>query len=130
MFKTIMAFLIVTNIHCFNTVKILKQRTTTMNGYVPDGLSEEEWQKIKKKDNKKNLKFEGTSGMKFRSRSFKEFTEGREMGTIEYNMPMENAKEKIKKGLIKPEDIPYMQRPGGMPDNSDLKKKFKFPWEK
>ena len=62
--------------------------------------------------------------MKFRSRSFKEFTEGREMGTIEYNMPMENAKEKIKKGLIKPEDIPYMQRPGGMPDNSDLKKKI------
>ena len=45
-------------------------------------------------------------------------------------MPMERAKEKLNKGLIRPEDIPYMQRPGGMPDNSDLKKKFKFPWNK
>ena len=33
-------------------------------------------------------------------------------------------KKKLNKGLIRPEDIPYMQRPGGMPDNSDLKKKL------
>ena len=76
------------------------------------------------------MKFDGTSGMKFRSRSFYEFNKGREEGKLQYNMPMENAKEKLKKGLIRPEDIPYMQRPGGMPDNSDLKKKFRFPWQK
>jgi len=39
---------------------------------------------------------------------------------------MEMAEKKLKAGLIKPEDIPYMQRKGGMPDNSDLKKKSFF----
>ena len=99
-------------------------------GYVPDGLTEEEWKEIKSKKSQRKMKFDGTSGMKFRSRSFYEFNKGREEGKLQYNMPMENAKEKLKKGLIRPEDIPYMQRPGGMPDNSDLKKKFRFPWQK
>ena len=90
-------------------------------GYVPDGLTEEEWKEIKSKKSQRKMRFEGTSGMKFRSRSFYEFNKGREEGKLQYNMPMENAKEKLKKGIIRPEDIPYMQRPGGMPDNSDLK---------
>jgi hypothetical protein len=33
---------------------------------------------------------------------------------------MEFAKKKLKEGKIKPIDIPYMQRPNGKPDNSDL----------
>jgi urocanate hydratase len=126
----ILILLLIENINGFNNPTTSLRRYFTLNGYVPDGLSKEDWEMIKKKDKKKNLKFEGTSGMKFRSRSFKEFAKGREDGTIEYNMPMERAKEKMNKGLIRPEDIPYMQRPGGMPDNSDLKKKFKFPWNK
>ena len=126
----ILILLLIENINGFNNPTTSLRRYFTLNGYVPDGLSKEDWEMIKKKDKKKNLKFEGTSGMKFRSRSFKEFANGREDGTIEYNMPMERAKEKLNKGLIRPEDIPYMQRPGGMPDNSDLKKKFKFPWNK
>lgn len=126
----ILILLLIENINGFNNPTTSLRRYFTLNGYVPDGLSKEDWEMIKKKDKKKNLKFEGTSGMKFRSRSFKEFAKGREDGTIEYNMPMERAKEKLNEGLIRPEDIPYMQRPGGMPDNSDLKKKFKFPWNK
>ena len=126
----ILILLLIENINGFNNPTTSLRRYFTLNGYVPDGLSKEDWEMIKKKDKKKNLKFEGTSGMKFRSRSFKEFAKGREDGTIEYNMPMERAKEKLNKGLIRPEDIPYMQRPGGMPDNTDLKKKFKFPWNK
>jgi len=56
---------------------------------------------------------------------------------------MEFAYEKLKAGKIKAIDIPYMQRPGGMPDNSDLdkngnfkvdpftgKKVSKWPWQK
>lgn len=31
-------------------------------------------------------------------------------------------KKLLREGKIKPEDVPYMQRPGGMPDGSDLKK--------
>jgi hypothetical protein len=91
-------------------------------GYVPDGLSEDDWDDIRKKERrKKELKFQGTSGMKFRSRSFEEFAQGRENGTLKYNFPMENAKDKLEKGIIKPEDVPYMQRNGGMPDDSDIK---------
>jgi hypothetical protein len=102
-------------------------------GYVPDGMTAKQWADMKKKeDAKKNkrLKMDGTSGMKFRSRSFEEFQRGRESGKFGYNMPMENAQEKLRKGLIRPEDIPYMQRPGGMPDGSDLRKGFKLPWQK
>ena len=51
--------------------------------------------------------------------------------------PMTFAEQKLKQGLIKPEDVPYMQRPGGRPDDSDLKKpkkggmgSFKLPWQK
>ena len=57
--------------------------------------------------------------------------------------PMEQAEKKLREGKIKPIDIPYMQRPGGKPNNSDLtpdgywkdkpnpgKGKIKFPWSK
>jgi len=43
-------------------------------------------------------------------------------------MPMTNAKEKLKKGLIKEEDIPYMQRVRGSWDNSDVKGAKKMHW--
>ena len=43
-------------------------------------------------------------------------------------------KKLLREGKIKPEDVPYMQRPGGMPDGSDLKKgpfkNIRFPWQK
>ena len=93
--------------------------------YVPDGLTKEQWKKMKQKekDKNKNLKFNGTSGMKFRSRSMADFLEGREKGLYKYNMPLEgDVKKLLREKKIKPEDVPYMQRPGGMPDNSDLKK--------
>ena len=51
-----------------------------------------------------------------------EFQKGRESGKLDYNMPVFNAKEKLRKGLIKEEDIPYMQRAGGRPDNKDTAK--------
>merc|ERR1719261_2185634 len=90
--------------------------------YIPDGLTKEQWAKEKAKlGPKSGLGRGGTSGMKFRSRSMEEFQRGREAGKLEYNMPMFNAKEKLRKGLIKESDIPYMQRAGGRADNSDTK---------
>ena len=50
-----------------------------------------------------------------------EFQKGREAGKLDYNMPVFNAKEKLRKGLITESDIPYMQRAGGRPDNKDTK---------
>merc|ERR1711998_391135 len=111
-------------------------QVTTME-YIPSGLTKEQWKKIKAKEKSanKNLKFDGTSGMKFRSRSMADFLEGREKGLYKYNMPLEgDVKKLLREGKIKPEDVPYMQRPGGMPDGSDLKKgpfkNIRFPWDK
>jgi len=42
-------------------------------------------------------------------------------------MPEFNAKERVKKGELKVEDIPYMQR-GGNWDNSDVKGAKKAKW--
>ena len=44
-------------------------------------------------------------------------------------MPVFNAKEKLARGEIREEDIPYMQR-GGSWDNSDIKGAKKMPWQK
>ena len=67
-------------------------RVTTME-YIPDGLSKAQWAKIKQKekDKTKNMKFDGTSGMKFRSRSMADFLEGREKGIYKYNMVRPSA---------------------------------------
>jgi hypothetical protein len=40
------------------------------------------------------------------------FQEAMERGEAEHLMPVFNAQERIKKGELKPEDIPYMQRGG------------------
>ncbi len=45
--------------------------------------------------------------------------------------PVEFAKKRLASGELQLKDIPYMQRPGGKPDDSDLKPAgFKWPWQK
>ena len=89
-------------------------------GYIPDGLSEKKWNEIKELENKP--KDYGKTGISagFRSRSMSEFLKLKEKGLIDYNMPVFNAQEKLKSGKIKKSDVPYMQRKGGKPDDSDL----------
>ena len=74
---------------------------------------------------KKNLGGLGPRG--FKSRSFQSFQEALERGEADHLLPVFNAKEKLAKGLIKEEDIPYMQR-GGNWDNSDVKGAKKVKW--
>lgn len=50
-----------------------------------------------------------------------------ERGETGHLMPVFNAKERVKKGELKVEDIPYMQR-GGNWDNSDVKGAKKAKW--
>jgi hypothetical protein len=50
-----------------------------------------------------------------------------ERGEASHLMPVFNAKQKVKKGELKVEDIPYMQR-GGDWDNSDVKGAKKTKW--
>eukprot|EP00978_Attheya_sp_CCMP212_P024131 scaffold75427_cov58-Attheya_sp.AAC.2 len=82
--------------------------------YIPSGMSKEQWKKMKdaekSKTKGKNL---GTVGItSFKSRSFAEWQ--RAGGVNLFPVDPKSVKD--------PREIPYMQRKGGMPDDSDLKK--------
>jgi len=90
--------------------------------YIPDGFTKESYARFKEQERqkaaKKNLGGVGPKG--FKSRSMQSFQEALERGEAAHLLPVFNAKEKIAKGELKLEDIPYMQR-GGAWDNSDVK---------
>jgi hypothetical protein len=104
--------------------------STSLYGYVPSGFTKESYAKFqqdeaKKKSAQKNLGGVGPRG--FKSRSFQSFQEALEKGEADHLMPVFNAKEKVRAGKLKAEDIPYMQR-GGNWDNSDVKGAKKKGW--
>lgn len=63
----------------------------------------------------------------YTSISFQSFHEALERGEATHLIPVMNAKERVKKGELKWEDVPYMQR-GGSWDNSDVKGAKKVRW--
>mmetsp|Transcript_19674 Transcript_19674/g.47513 ORF Transcript_19674/g.47513 Transcript_19674/m.47513 type:complete len:160 (+) Transcript_19674:126-605(+) len=85
--------------------------------YIPSGMSKEQWKKMKEAEkNKTKGKNLGKTGItSFKSRSFAEWQKAGGKNLF----PVDPKKVKD------PKDLPYMQRPGGMPDDSDLKKKSK-----
>jgi len=100
-------------------------------GYVPDGFTPEQYAKLKEQERQKNVKknLGGLGPKGFRSRSMQSFQEALERGEADHLLPVFNAKEKIAKGVLKLEDIPYMQR-GGSWDNTDVKGARKKRWLK
>ena len=82
--------------------------------YIPSGMSKEQWKKLKEAEKNKNKgKNLGQVGItSFKSRSFAEWQKagGKNLFPVD------------PKSVKDPSQIPYMQRPGGMPDDSDLKK--------
>ena len=83
--------------------------------YVPDGFTAASWKKYqqdeKKKKQTKNLGGLGPRG--FQSRSMQSFQEALERGEADHLMPVFNAKEKIRAGKIRPEDVPVSCCPRG-----------------
>jgi len=111
---------------------ISRGSSTALFEYIPSGFTKESWAKFKAKEQakkdelaKKNLGRLGPKG--FQSRSFQSFQEALERGEATHLMPVLNAEERIRKGELKREDIPYMQR-GGNWDNSDIKGAKKVRW--
>ena len=88
-------------------------------GYVPDGLTAEQYAKMKKKEaeDRKTKKFAAGGTRGFQSRSMASFIMAKEAGQAEHLFPVDP--EKVKSGEIPLKDVPYMQR-GGSWDNSDL----------
>ncbi len=104
--------------------------STELYGYVPSGFTPEQYKKFKEQEAKKKaaLKNLGGVGPKgFKSRSFQSFQEALERGEADHLLPVLNAKERVKKGELKLQDIPYMQR-GGSWDDSDVSGAKKKRW--
>jgi hypothetical protein len=83
-------------------------------GYFPEGMSADQYRKLREKEKKQASKKKlGAYGPQtFKSRSLKSFQQDLEKGVTEHLLPVFNAKEKVKKGEIRPEDVPYVQRAG------------------
>merc|ERR1719231_1068528 len=71
----------------------------------------------KEKAKARNFKENGPRG--YKSRSFNSFVEALERGEAKHLLPVDPRD--VKSGKIKIEDVPYMQRPNGAWDGSDLK---------
>ncbi|KAG8466676.1 hypothetical protein KFE25_008055 [Diacronema lutheri] len=96
-------------------------------GYVPDGLTAEEYKKIKEREKaQKNLGASGTN--RFQSRSMYAFQKALESGEAAHLFPVDPKK--VKAGAIKLEDVPYMQRRDGRWDQSDVKGAAKRKWSR
>jgi len=108
----------------YSAVGTQASHATRLYGYVPDGLSKEQYDKMKKEEAAKARKREfGKAGARgFESRSMQSFVKALENGEAKHLMPV-NPK-KVKSGEIALKDVPYMQR-GGSWDNSDLRAKNK-----
>jgi hypothetical protein len=80
--------------------------------YIPDGMTPEQWRKFKENEKSANAKknFGAFGPQSFKSRSLQAFQQDLEKGKAGHLLPVFNAKEKVKQGKIKQEDIPYMQR--------------------
>ena len=121
----VLCFLTHTCAFIFKTISHVHQSTTRIYKYVPDGLSSEEWDRIKESEKQAKTKIKGLYGPRgYKSRSMNDFVKALEDGTAKHLMPVDPRK--VLSGEIKMEDVPYMQRPGGAWDNSDLKTSTKI----
>lgn len=106
------------------------QTILSAGGYVPDGLTAAEYNKIKQMDKKKLGKDLGKLGPKgFKSRSMQAWQEAYESGQSAHTFAPFEYKKLLRQGKMKKEDVPYMVR-GGSWDNSDVKGAKKLPWSK
>mmetsp|Transcript_1253 Transcript_1253/g.2718 ORF Transcript_1253/g.2718 Transcript_1253/m.2718 type:complete len:157 (+) Transcript_1253:152-622(+) len=101
---------------------LASRRSRISMEYIPDGISKEKWAKMKAAEKAKNKNLGANGITKFKSRSFSEWQKAGGVNLF----PVDPKKAK------KASDVPYMQRPGGMPDDSDLlpKKKGGFSFGK
>ena len=114
--------------------KVISSSTTKQStfGYVPDGLTVEQYNKIRQQDasKAKGKDFAKVGPKGFKSRSMQAWQEAFERGEAGHTFAMVGYQEKLKKGLVRREDVPYMVR-GGSWDNSDVKNaKNRLKWNK
>lgn len=106
----VVSALVLGTAQAFTTGTLPESRTSQVvaYGYVPSGFTPEQYKKFKEEEAKKNAKknLGGLGPRGFKSRSFQSFQEALERGEAEHLLPVFNAKEKVRKGELKVEDIP------------------------
>jgi hypothetical protein len=108
---------------------ITNTRIAPLNVYVPDGLTEADYEKIKQADKEKLGKDVGRLGTRgFKSRSLKGWQEALDRGEVEHQMAPLGYQKQLKDGTIHKRDVPYMVRQGGSWDNSDVVGAHRVPW--
>ncbi|KAL7577504.1 hypothetical protein ACA910_015044 [Epithemia clementina (nom. ined.)] len=103
---------------------------TSLDAYVPDGLSAEQYEQIRRQDKKRQGKDLGRLGPRgFKSRSMQAWQEAYEKGETGHAFAPFGYREQLKQGKIKLQDVPYMVR-GGHWDNSDVFGALRLKWSK
>ena len=82
-----------------------RQLLTLSHAYVPDGLTAEQYKKIKEKEQQRARDLGRLGPRGFKSRSFQSFQEALERGEAGHLLPVMNAKERVAKGELKMEDM-------------------------
>ena len=104
--------------------------TFSLNAYVPEGLTPEQYLRIKTEDKKKMGKDLGRLGPRgFKSRSIQAWQEAYERGEAGHAFAPVGYRKALKQGKLRKQDIPYMVR-GGNWDNSDVLGARRLPWSK
>jgi hypothetical protein len=107
------------------------QRVSALKAYVPSGLTAEQYRKIKEADTKKLGKNLGGLGPRgFKSRSLQAWQEAYEKGEATHYVAPIGYKKNLKQGKMKMQDVPYMLRPNGSWDDSDVVGAKKKTWSK
>lgn len=89
------------------TANTQRVAATSLNAYVPDGLTPEEYRRIKSEDKKKLGKDLGRLGPRgFKSRSMQAWQEAFERGETGHTFAPFGYREKLKKGELKKEEVP------------------------
>ena len=80
--------------------------------HIPDAMSPEQWRKVQEKENatKAKKKFGAHGPQSFKSRSLQSFQKDPDKGKAGHLLLVFDAKEQVKEGKMKPEDIPHTQR--------------------
>lgn len=81
-------------------------------GYVPSGMTVHEWHELQRaeKREKQAKNFAAYGPTSFKSRSLQGFQEDLEKGKAKHLFPAMFAKERIKRGQLKEEDVPVRTR--------------------
>lgn len=90
-------------------------------GYVPSGFSTpHEWHEFQRKEAAEQQKkdFAAYGPTTFKSRSLQSFQEDRKAGKVTHLFPEMFAKQKLKRGLIKKEDVPVSCQDGSFPSHA------------